>query len=70
MLHAHKVYGFAADAALYCPNCAVERYGTELLFVDCDVRDWEGNEITPLYSWTVDAAEDYCDDCFRPLVDG
>jgi hypothetical protein len=41
-----RVIGFTADAAVYCPECAVKRYGPDRK----ERRDNEGNLVRPVFA--------------------
>jgi hypothetical protein len=57
---ATNVVAWAADAALYCDDCARKRYGD----IDGGAPDGEGNEVHPVFSSEDEAdCPQHCDDC-------
>jgi hypothetical protein len=60
-MKAYTILGYAADAALYCPDCA-ERLYPEL------ETDTEGNDITPVFACHEHPdGQPYCDGCGETL---
>lgn len=58
--------GYTYDAAIHCPNCAMEHVGEckKHRQIACCCVDSEGNEPHAIFQW--DELEDgnqYCDDC-------
>lgn len=61
---AWEVVGYTGDADMYCPECAVARYGEWI--VTHDVPDNEGNNVMAVFlSDEHDGA--VCGDCHAPI---
>lgn len=58
------VVGWAYEADVHCPNCAVERFGSKAL--DAGVDDNEGNEVTPIFAGDCEEDES-CGDCHNVI---
>ena len=60
-----KIIAFAADADLWCPECAESRYPG---CAEGDVLDREGNVVTPIFDTSSDVLLEICGGCGAELV--
>ena len=60
------VIGYAYEAALHCPDCAMKRF--PLINTGFPYHDRECNEVHPLFIWDESSdSGDYCDECRTDL---
>ena len=69
-----QVVAYTADAAVYCPSCAYEKYTHKqwdgLSNISNGVLDNEGHEVTPIFTWDDFEFNQYCDTCGKLVVLG
>ena len=64
-MKAWDVIGYTADADIWCPECAIEAYGTDL----DNRRDSEGNDVHPIFASDEFSGEYVCNRCNQPLME-
>lgn len=70
MIHYRKSYeviGYAYDADLHCPECALKRFTQAQLDGDDRATDSENNPIHPIFLSDEFESMPYCGDCHEPL---
>ena len=63
-MKAWEVIGYAADAAVWCVDCAGETYGP----LDPDTEDQEGNVVHPIFACDEWEEAPVCNMCREPLL--
>lgn len=74
MAHSTDVVGFAYEADLHCVDCAIGRFGPDIMGQDpAEPEDDEGNPISPVFdgedAYSEDGAPYCCGDCGSALVE-
>jgi hypothetical protein len=65
-MKAWEVVGWAYEADIHCPACAMKRFGSAL--ENPSSEDTEGNPIHPIFA-ACEEAGDYCGDCGERLLE-
>ena len=67
MANVTDVVGYSGEAAIYCVECAVEKWGEKILDDMEDVEDSEGNPVRPVFGDCESNYDVACDSCFEEI---